>query len=247
MLEPRGAVTTLPRFVELARHVAADANVADIGTDHGQLLAILLERGVPFAIGGDVHARPLAGAAETLARFLAAGRCDLRLGDGLDVVAPGEVDTVSIAGVGGGTVAAILDRGAAVLSGGVQRLVLQPFGRAERARRALRRLGYAVVGERCAVRRGRLMVTIVADRGDPDLGYEGIPEEVGAFVGPWLARSPEACACMLPFFERDLDVLRRTLVRARDRSTEGVAADRLERGITTLERVVAFCRGGSAG
>lgn len=77
---------------------------------------------------------------------------DLRLGDGLSVLSPGEADVIVIAGMGGDTIAGIL--AAAPWSRDGPLLLLQPMSRVCELRRWLPEQGYAVRAE-----------TLVQDKG----------------------------------------------------------------------------------
>ena len=73
-------------------------SVADIGTDHGRLPAWLLRTGkVSHVIATDRAQGPLSGARARLGGL----SVELRLGDGLSVLDPGEVHTAVFAGMGG--------------------------------------------------------------------------------------------------------------------------------------------------
>ena len=74
--------------------------VADIGCDHGKLTAVLAASGrYPKVIGADLRPGPLAKAEQTLEYAGCKDRAELRLGDGLSVLSPGEVSTIVLAGV----------------------------------------------------------------------------------------------------------------------------------------------------
>jgi tRNA (adenine22-N1)-methyltransferase len=105
---------------------------ADIGTDHGLLAAYLLDSGrVPQVVASDLRPAPLRRARQLLAaRPLHAS---VRRGDGLQVLAPGEVATVVIAGMGGRRIQRIVDHAPDVIAT-VQRLVLQPHSDWSRTR-----------------------------------------------------------------------------------------------------------------
>ncbi len=83
--------------------------VADIGCDHGKLAANLAASGrFPKIIGADLREGPLAKAALTLKNAGCEALVELRLGDGLSVLSPGEVGTIVIAGVSAQTTIDIL-------------------------------------------------------------------------------------------------------------------------------------------
>jgi tRNA (adenine22-N1)-methyltransferase len=78
----------------------------DVGTDHALLPRFLHARGdLERIIATDVAEGPLAAAARTLAN---APGVELRKGDGLEPITPGEVDTIVLAGMGGGRMCQIL-------------------------------------------------------------------------------------------------------------------------------------------
>lgn len=143
-----------PRLRAIADLVPPDCRcLADIGTDHGYVPAALLLAGrVGRAVAADVGALPLDHARRTAARCGVEDRMDLRLGDGLSVLSPGEADVIVIAGMGGDTIAGIL--AAAPWSRDGPLLLLQPMSRAHELRRWLPERGYAVRAE-----------TLVQDKG----------------------------------------------------------------------------------
>ncbi len=140
--------------------------MADVGTDHGELAAALLHRGtVTHVIATDRSARPLAVAAATLCRAERT-RFELRRGDGLRVLAPGEVDTVVLAGMGGGAIVRILDAAPRVVET-LARILVQPERHWPTLRQWIATRGATLVDE-VLVRDGarfRLVCAIEPDRG----------------------------------------------------------------------------------
>lgn len=129
----------------------AGASVADVGCGDGQLTAALRARG-HRVVAIEKSAGP---AARAEARIGA-----VRIGDGLQPLVPGEVEVAAIAGMGGETIAGILDRAPAVVSS-LRLLVLQPVQRERRLREWLAGRGFAVVDERPAMERGRRYTVLV--------------------------------------------------------------------------------------
>ena len=90
------------RLAAVAAFVPQGSRVADIGTDHGYLAAALVEEGrAPFVIASDLPAGPCEAARRTVREEDLTEKIEVRQGDGLTVLQPGEVDTVCIAGMGG--------------------------------------------------------------------------------------------------------------------------------------------------
>lgn len=114
------------RLQAIADFVPQGARVADIGTDHGFLPCYLAQSGrAAQVIACDVNAQPLALAQKNVADYKVAEVVSTRLGNGLAVIEPGEVDVVTIAGMGGSLMIEILDAAPAVVDK-LKRIILQP-------------------------------------------------------------------------------------------------------------------------
>lgn len=114
------------RLHVIAKQVKQGSRIADIGSDHALLPSYLAEQGiVTFAVAGELNPGPLQAAKEQVNKLGLQHIIDVRNGNGLEVIKPGEVDTITIAGMGGGLIAEILDQGKDKLQG-VERLILQP-------------------------------------------------------------------------------------------------------------------------
>ena len=101
------------RLSAAAELVRPGEPVADIGCDHGKLTAVLAASGrYPKVIGADLRPGPLAKAEQTLEYAGCKDRAELRLGDGLSVLSPGEVSTIVLAGVSAQTTWEILEKAA---------------------------------------------------------------------------------------------------------------------------------------
>lgn len=114
------------RLQMIADLVPTGSRVADIGTDHGFLPCYLAQCGrVSQVIACDVNVQPLALAQKNIMDYNVSDVVSTRLGDGLRVITPGEVDVVTIAGMGGSLMLEILEAAPEVVER-LQRIVLQP-------------------------------------------------------------------------------------------------------------------------
>ena len=175
------------RLAAVAALVPRGARAADVGTDHAYLaIALLNEQDVETVIATDKNEGPCAAARRTISASGFTNRVQVRLGDGLAPLSPGEVDTVCIAGMGGGLIASILAEGAEVLAE-VSRLVLQPMNDAAALRQWLYDNGWHIVEESLATADGRLYEIIAAEP-----GTEETPEPWLLTLGPvlWRDRPP---------------------------------------------------------
>lgn len=169
------------RLAAVAAFVPQGSRVADIGTDHGYLAAALVEEGrAPFVIASDLPVGPCEAARRTVRAEGLEDRIEVRQGDGLTVLQPGEVDTVCIAGMGGALMTEILAAAPEVWKS-LTTLVLQPMTGEEELRRYLYAHAWHVADETLVVADDRLYTVIRAAR-----GHRKMPDDVTLAIGPVL-------------------------------------------------------------
>ncbi|MFT8871015.1 MAG: class I SAM-dependent methyltransferase [Sporolactobacillus sp.] len=99
--------------------------LADIGSDHAYIPCQAIRAGiVSRAIAGEVREGPFRQSVLNVRAYGLETSVDVRFGDGLDVIAGGEADTIVIAGMGGELIVHLLERGSAKIE--KASLVLQP-------------------------------------------------------------------------------------------------------------------------
>mgnify|MGYP003300055294 FL=1 len=135
------------RLLAVASFVTDGNVLADVGTDHGYIpIYLLQEKRIPRAIAMDINAGPLQRAKEHIDMYGLKDYIETRLSDGVAALTPGEVDTVLVAGMGGGLVMHILEEGKEVCRQ-TKELILQPQSELERVRAYLWSNGYVILGE----------------------------------------------------------------------------------------------------
>ena len=150
--------------------------IADIGCDHGQLSAALILSGkCKRVIAADISAGSLQKARVRAERLELSSQIDTRIGDGMAVLVPLEVQAALIAGMGGMVIAGILERGEEVARG-LNAIVMQCMSDAVTLRKFLRENGYVIDDEVLIKERGRIYPTIRARSGESVPG--GYPEDL---------------------------------------------------------------------
>ncbi len=135
------------RLLAVASFVTDGNVLADVGTDHGYIpIYLMQEKRIPRAIAMDINAGPLQRAKEHIDLYGLNNYIETRLSDGVAALDPGEVDTVLVAGMGGGLVMHILEEGKEVCRQ-AKELILQPQSELERVRAYLWSNGYVILGE----------------------------------------------------------------------------------------------------
>ena len=123
--------------------------VADIGTDHALLpISMVAEGCAENAILTDVRKGPLEAAVRGIEKYCPEkrGAFELRHGNGLSVLEPGEADVITVCGMGGLLIAEILEASPEVAKA-CPKLVLQPNTCVGELRRFLWDNGYAITAE----------------------------------------------------------------------------------------------------
>ena len=162
----RHTIDLTPRLRTAASLVPEGARLADIGTDHAYLpAALLLEGKIPYAIAADLRQGPLLRAKETAALYGCQKQMGFRLCDGLKGIRPEETDAIVIAGMGGETIAQILEAAPWVRERQVP-LVLQPMSSIPDLREWLQEHGYQIQEERLAQEGDNLYVILSVCSGE---------------------------------------------------------------------------------
>lgn len=198
------------RLAAIATCVPEGGRLADIGSDHALLPVFLCQTGrVERAVAGELNPGPLEAARRQVAEAGLSGRIDVRAGDGLSVLAAGEADTVTIAGMGGNLIAQILQDGLdAGKLAGVNRLVLQPNVAEDAVRRWLFEHRWVLAKEQILEEDGKIYEILVADAGrwtaEAAAQYDGLTLACGLRLnGDWLYRfGPHLVREASPVFRR---------------------------------------------
>ncbi|KGE18149.1 SAM-dependent methyltransferase [Paenibacillus wynnii] len=189
--------------------IPTGSKFADIGSDHALLPIAAIETGkAVFAIAGEVNPGPFDAACKAVAAAGQGKVISVRRGDGLEVLEPGEVDCITIAGMGGSLIASILNRGQ--VKGklqGVSVLALQPNVGEDILRRWLIDNGWVLIAENILEEDGKIyeVLTAVPEVKGSELSNENLYKELllddGKVkcgrdmlvqMGPWLLKSPNA-------------------------------------------------------
>ncbi len=146
----------LPKRLETIIERMPDSGcLADVGCDHAYVAIEAVRRGkAARALACDVRKGPLQQAAEHILCAGLAGKIETRLSDGLEKVAPGEADSVIIAGMGGPLMERILSEGRHALPG-FQELILQPQSDIPHFRRFVMQNGYQIIQEEMILEDGK--------------------------------------------------------------------------------------------
>ncbi|MGL5207519.1 MAG: tRNA (adenine(22)-N(1))-methyltransferase, partial [Acidaminococcaceae bacterium] len=153
------------RLETIAKWVPKGKSIVDVGTDHAYLPTLLVRQGkIKFAIAGDIAAGPCLAAQNTIDSFGITKTVNVRQGNGLQIVSPGEADIVVIAGMGGGTMVEILQNSLPV-GEAAERIILQPMNGAATLRMWAAEHGWKIVAEDLAEEAGIIYEIIILERG----------------------------------------------------------------------------------
>jgi tRNA (adenine22-N1)-methyltransferase len=193
------------RLRTVAERIPQGSRLADIGSDHAMLPVFALQQGLATAgIAGEVVAGPLEAAKRQIREAGLEDRISARLGDGLDVIEPGEASVITICGMGGCTLQSILERGADRLSG-VERLILQPNVGEAAVRKWMLRHNWLLIDETIVEEEGLFyeVLTAVPIQSDEQalvgemlyssevIGGRRIEQDLLLLMGPHLIRNPQ--------------------------------------------------------
>lgn len=135
------------RLEGIGNYVEENSIVADIGSDHGYIPLYLIKNQIAKkVIAGDISKNSLEKAADKVKEEGLDDLIDIRLGDGLDIILPFEVDSVILAGMGGLLIRDILDKDREKTSS-ISHFILQPNIAAGELRRYLYENSFEILAE----------------------------------------------------------------------------------------------------
>ncbi|MBE5801508.1 MAG: SAM-dependent methyltransferase [Clostridiales bacterium] len=205
---------------------------ADIGADHGKLSAAMLMRGLSrHMLVSDISSKALDKSRLLMSSLQLNDQVTFAVADGLDaaLTTPQPVDTYFILGMGGETMAHILQEGAGVLSGA--KLILSPQTDVPLVRQVLCEIGYRLRQEDVVHSAGRdyiLMRAEPAQEGEPDY----TPQEL--ILGPILMK--QRPAAWQGYLLRELQYIQKA-VQAMEKASTCKDEDRLSHFRQTLSYV----------
>ena len=215
-----------PRLSAIADMLGSCKCCADIGSDHGRLGAFLLQNHRCDRVClTDISAGSLEKARKLIALLVLQDLADFGVGDGAQALKR-EVDAAVIAGMGGETIAEIVESAGGRLD--AARLILQPNVASSELRARLNACGWAVTDEELVRDGRRIYLILAAERGNQCL--DARERE----VGPVLIRNQPPL--LLDYAHFRLRVDRAALAGARAGSDASAAAE-LERRISIWEEV----------
>lgn len=155
-----------PRLQMILNNITGKT-IADVGTDHGYIPIRAVSSGqCVSAIASDIKEGPLSAARENVLSRGLSDRISLRIGPGLEVLSPNEVEAVVIAGMGGEMICNVLSADKE-LSQSFGELILQPMNSQDLVRKFLSDNGYEVLREDIATEQHHVYNLIVARKGAP--------------------------------------------------------------------------------
>lgn len=153
------------RLMAIINFVPKNSIVADIGTDHGLIPAYLVLNNISKkVIGTDISKGSLEKILGYIKTLNIEHMVDTRLGDGLEVIKPFEVDTVIIAGMGGLLIRDILEKNKEVTDS-VVNFILQPMVAAKELREYLINNSFEIIDEDLVKEDGKYYEIIFAKKG----------------------------------------------------------------------------------
>lgn len=142
------------KYMNLSKRLSAikdmvpnNSIVADVGTDHGYIPVYLIENKISKkVIGTDISKGSLDKIIDLVRSLDLEDKIESRLGNGLDVIKPYEVDTLIVAGMGGLLIKDILEKSKKTTES-INNFILQPMVGAKELRKYLIDNNFKIVDE----------------------------------------------------------------------------------------------------
>ena len=220
------------RLAAVARHVPPGSVVADIGADHALLPLYLVGGGiVSRAVAVEAGCGPYDAAVAAVRRSGLGKSIEVRLGDGLQVLAPGEVGVAVLAGMGGETICRILAAGRSVLEQ-MDRLIVQPMRDVPLVRRWLADNGWRLREEEVVQEEGHYYIVMAAIPGKEKI------DDILLELGPRLLEKRDPVLFnFLQHRRNQIAAVLKDLGKSRDKRTD-IKGERLKKEAEKIREVL---------
>lgn len=153
------------RLQGIASFVPKNTIVGDIGTDHGYIPVHLIDEKIAKkVIASDISKNSLDKIIQYVKLEGYEKEIDTRLGDGLDIIKPFEIDTLVIAGMGGLLIRDILDKNKEVRDS-ISHFILQGNVATKELREYLYENNFEIIDEKLIKEEGQFYEIIYAKKG----------------------------------------------------------------------------------
>ncbi|MEG0875492.1 MAG: class I SAM-dependent methyltransferase [Clostridiales bacterium] len=170
------------RLTTVASLIPPHAGVGDIGADRGELSYYLLENSIiDNIILSDISMNALNRAEALFKDTPYFSKVDFRLGSGLTVLEPHEVEYVVLAGMGGQSIVNIFEE-CPKIAASLKGMIVQAMGNTKAVRRYLASHNFAITAEEMILEDGHYYTIIKAERGKMELS------ETEIYGGPLLIK-----------------------------------------------------------
>lgn len=214
------------RLMAIANLVPKNSIVADIGTDHGYIPAYLIEnKKSKKVIGTDISKGSLDKIIQYVKELGFEDKIDSRLGDGLEVIKPYEVDTVIIAGMGGLLIRDILEKDKEI-SDSIMDFILQPMVAVKELRQYLIENNFEIINEGLVKEENKYYEIIYARK-----GKSFIEKEIYYEISPILIR--EKHPLLKEFVENKIMSAKKIL-----KEIEGIDTEKSKERYLGLEKTI---------
>ncbi|RBP45515.1 tRNA (adenine(22)-N(1))-methyltransferase [Garciella nitratireducens] len=184
-----------PRLQKIVNHVPEKTICGDIGTDHAYIPIYLVQNKIcPKVIATDICKGPLEIAQKQIKVSGFQKQIEIRLGNGLKPIEPGEIETVIIAGMGGLLIRDILECSKETTKK-IKIFILQPMSAQRELRQYLIKNNFKIIKEDLAREDQRIYEIIIAIH-----GKQGRERDIYLDIPKFLIE--ERHPLLIPFIEK---------------------------------------------
>lgn len=216
------------RLEVVSSFIKDNSKIIDIGCDHGLLSIYLAEKYQNInIIASDVNKNALSSAIKNIKERGLEEKIETRLGNGLEVISPEEIDTVVIAGMGANTIVGILKYSQDKLVN-VDNIIVQSNTDLYFLRKNITSIGYYIEDEVLVEDKGIIYTVIKFTKGKKKYNYKEL------YLGPILLEKNDK------LFQKKNEKELKTMQMINKNITKGhyLYKLKIKRNIKILEKII---------